>query len=262
MRVRALDAAPPEFPDESNTGPSGALTPDSGNKTFTTDGAVYEDMDLFGSIFVDPGPGETVTIRNCRIESQAAWGILVQSGTAIVEDCYVHGNGLDPAATGCIHAQFGAVVHIERCNLELGENGVRLASNSTLRDSYIHSLFSAAGDPHYDGVEADGKIGVEITGNTILNEHPQTSVAYVGDILLPDESEVLFANNYVAGGGFTLYSGEGAGLGIRVLNNKFSTQYFPDCGNFGYITGWVPSGNTWSGNEWIDGPNAGLPVEP
>lgn len=263
--VTACETVEPEppglqFPNADNTGPSGVLADLSGNQTLDTPGEVFENTHLIGSIFVDVGDGNTVTIRNSRIESQAAWGIQVQSGTAIIEGVDVHGNGLDPAATGCIDVVFGAVAHITRANLHDGENGVRLSSNSTLRDSFIHSLMTVDPGAHYDGVEADGKLGVEITGNTILNSHPQTSVAYVGDPTLVNPSEVLFANNYIAGGQYTLYSGTGTGLGIRVINNWFSTQYFPDSGNTGHVTGHQAAGNTWIGNIWIDGPNVNQEV--
>ena len=69
--------------------------------------------------------------------------------------------------------------------------------------------------------------------------------------------------NLLAGGDYPLYLGGSASTGILVENNVVSTVYFPTGGYYGpvYTSSppvWGSSGNVWSGNTWLDGPNAGL----
>jgi hypothetical protein len=131
------------------------------------------------------------------------------------------------------------------------EDGVRMADNSTLVDSYVHDL-QGSSSSHYDAVTADGYRGWRIEHNTILNPHPQTAAVWIGDARYGPSSGVL-RNNLLAGGGYTIYAGPGAAPGLTVTGNVFSQRYYPRCGSFGAITGWVGSGNTWSGNVFDGG---------
>jgi hypothetical protein len=68
-----------------------------------------------------------------------------------------------------------------------------------------------------------------------------------------------FENNLLAGGGYAVYCGAHTGFtNVSVINNRFSTVYFPKGGYHGPL---IYCGNgPVSGNVWHDGPNAGRPI--
>jgi hypothetical protein len=55
-----------DWPTAENTGPSGTLTPYSGNFTADTDGQIVENLDIDGKIFIK---ANNVTIRNCQFSA-------------------------------------------------------------------------------------------------------------------------------------------------------------------------------------------------
>ena len=80
--------------EHKNTGPSnpGALSP-SGSLMITTDGAVYENLDVNGDIYID---ADNVTIRNFRIRAGgASYGMKVFDGHSgvVIEDGEITGFG-------------------------------------------------------------------------------------------------------------------------------------------------------------------------
>ncbi len=76
-------------------------------------------------------------------------------------------------------------------------------------------------------------------------------------------------DNYVGGGGVCIYAGRNAGKAATTVSNmvmtgnKVTTQWWPNGGAVGPLTAqptWGTQGNTWSGNTWADGPNAGQTI--
>jgi hypothetical protein len=71
-------------------------------------------------------------------------------------------------------------------------------------------------------------------------------------------------NNFLAGGGYTLYAGAGdmgPTYNIKIINNVWSRQVFPEGGYFGPVAYFDKdgAGNVWSGNTWLD---TGAPIHP
>ena len=62
-------------------------------------------------------------------------------------------------------------------------------------------------------------------------------------------------NNFLAGGGYAIYGGDGLGnttSNIVIKGNRFGQLYYPKSGQFGpvaYFTS-TGTGNVWSGNYW------------
>lgn len=253
------DPDPPEGfveRDETNTGTSGTLTPTSGNVTISTPGT-YENLDYNGQVIVQTSG--TVNFVNCRIRNGGFWTFWVKSGTVNVTDCEIEGSQGGTAAVLCD----GGTVHLLRCNIWGAEDGVRIGANGcTLRDSFIHTLRGDA-NSHYDGANFDATIGWEVTGNTIKVEHSQTGCIWIDDPRYTPSSGLLQGNLF-AGGGYSVYAGPGdqtAGRGLQVLDNWWSTEFYPAGGSFGPVAYWEDGPeNVWSGNKWYDGPNAGQPV--
>ena len=242
--------SPSGWPNDTNTGYSGTLTT-VGATTVSTNSALFENRRVNGRLTIT---GNNVTGRNVHVNTGDYYGIVIQANNVLIEDVTVEG----PETAGI--AVFSGYFTGRRLNVFGCEDGIRMGSGSKLYDSYVHDL---TGDEssHYDSVTADGATGWEIVHNTILNQNTQTACVWIGDPRYAP-SEGLLQNNFLAGGGYTIYSGHSTGAGLRVLDNVFSTQYFSSSGNHGPVAYWEATNNTWSNNTWYDGPNAGQNVNP
>lgn len=246
---------PDQWPSPTTTGASGDLRRIKG-RTVSRDGAVLKDLSVRGTLTIR---ADNVTLRNVLVRADSYYGILVYGKGTVIEDSTVRGTNPDTMAG--LAAIEGGTFTATRIEVTRVEDGVRLADDCVLRDSLVHDLH---GDPasHFDGVTADGGFRRwQIVHNTILNPHNQTGAVWVGDARY-GPSEGVLRNNYIAGGGYTVYAGPGAGAGIRVVDNVFSTRFYRFSGYWGVSTAWDPSGNTWTGNRWADGPRRGAPVQP
>ena len=218
-------------------------------------GQVIEGMRLRGQVTI---LADDVTLRDVRVDSDAAYGVLVSGSHATLENVTIVGRpgttlaGLAVDGSGSFQAS--------RIDVSGSGDGVRLGDDCLLDHSFVHGLAGGA-DSHFDGVTADGARGWRITDNVILNSHPQTGAVWVGDPRF-GPSEGVLSGNLLAGGGWTIYAGPGTGSGVEVSGNRFSTRYFRRSGSFGPVTNWVARGNTWTDNRWADGPRQGEAVPP
>ena len=119
--------------------------------------------------------------------------------------------------------------------------------------NYIHDL-SAPGAPHYDGIQIDGgESNIVIRGNTIINDHGQTSAVMIDNYFGPTNN-VLVERNRLIGGGYTVYSdgqfGGGPITGVSFVNNRMGI------GQWGYA---LIRNNTISESGNVDD-NSGNPI--
>ncbi len=246
---------PDGWPSRRDTGASGPLRKITGF-TITDDGTVLEDVLVTGTLTI---LADDVTLRNIKVLQDSYYGILIYGKNIRIEDSTV--KGVNRHTMAGIAAIEGGTFVATRIEVRKVEDGVRLADDCVLKHSLIHELVGDE-EAHYDAVTADGGFrGWRVVHNTILNPHRQTGAVWVGDERYGDSAGVL-RNNYIAGGGYSIYAGPGAGQGIRVVDNVFSTRYYRRSGYWGVSTRWDPEGNIWSGNRWIDGPRAGQQVRP
>jgi hypothetical protein len=246
---------PKGFPRIRTTGAHGRLRAMSG-RTVTRRGVVIANRVVTGQLTIK---ADDVTLRNVVVRTNDTYGVLVHGRRAHLLHTTVVGRA--PNTLAGIAATDGASFVARAVRVRGSEDGVRLTSGSVLRDSMVYGL---AGDSssHFDGVTADGYTGWRVQHNTILNRHDLVGAVWVGDSRF-GPSAGLLANNYLAGGGYTVYAGTGvAGSGIRVVGNRFSTRFFPDSGYWGVVYDWRSANNTWSGNTWADGPRRGRTVTP
>ncbi|MEM9714618.1 MAG: hypothetical protein AAGA17_20515, partial [Actinomycetota bacterium] len=191
---------PSSFPDADSTGPSGSLRA-SGSISIDTDGTVIEDLEVTGSIVID---ADDVTIRNVKINATtgAKYGIEVRTGNSgiLVEDVEIDcGNR---ATHGIVHGGYTARrVEVYGC-----EDGFRAGGNTTIEDSWVHSLFlPSAADPHYDAIQSVGGTNITIRGNRLEGPYQgQTSAiiahAHIGGPLV----NLVIEENWLSGGTYTL----------------------------------------------------------
>jgi len=238
------------YPDETNTGAKGTLTPRSGDITVNVNGTILENIDLKGAIRVY---ADNVTIRNVKITTGGYWPILFDGKGGVVEDSTVVGTVNSQACVG------GSGMTIRRMNCSGAGDGVKLGSSSTMTDSYIHDLGTGP-ESHNDGCELGSK-DVTVRHNTILNAQGQTAAVFIG--ASAPSTNILVEDNVLAGGGYTVYGPDPGSSNVRVVNNKFSTRYFAKGGSYGPVAYWkTGSGNEWSGNTWMDGASAGETLGP
>ena len=148
-------------------------------------------------------------------------------------------------------------VTVYRSHLTQSADGIQIhAPGARVIENLIDDLVYWDGD-HNDGIQMLGRgADAEIVRNRIVNPNPQTSALnLIGE-------RVLVADNYLSGGGWTLYGGAhhtkrvpGSTRGVVIRGNVFGRDHFPKGGNFGPVTGYDTAGadNDWSGNRWSDG---------
>jgi hypothetical protein len=129
-----------------------------------------------------------------------------------------------------------------------------------LEDSYIHDLEMREGD-HVNGITSNGGSSpFTIRHNTILNRFSQTDAISLFQDFNTQKNR-LIEDNLVAGGGYSIYGEgrKGESSNMRILNNRFSTIYFPNSGYWGPVAYFAAKnpGNEWHRNTWADGPLAG-----
>ena len=127
----------------------------------------------------------------------------------------------------------------------------------TIQNNYIHNPGMTTGD-HVNGVTTNGDDQpLLIQHNTILNNFGQTdAIGLFQDF--STVSNVTINDNFLAGGGYTIYGGSGTygkTSHIVVTNNTISTMYHPTGGYYGPATAFdaTGSGNVWSGNTYSTG---------
>ena len=209
------------FPDAQNTGVRDGVTLTVvGDMTVTTPGAVISGLEIHGTLRIE---ADNVTVRDCKIinDDSAYNGILIPDGNtgAVVEYCDIIGaiNGISGAGTFRFN------------DFDSNENGINVYGPSLIQDNYIHNM-SGLSTAHYDGIEINGGGGTTIRHNTIINENDQTSGVMI-DNYFGSVSGIIVDNNYIAGGGYTIYSDAGFSstepiTGVQITNNYLGQGYW------------------------------------
>jgi hypothetical protein len=211
-----------------------------------------ENTEFHGDVLIQAA---NVTLRNVKIVSNGYWPLRITSGVPTLTDVtVVGGNNSQAALAGSFNGT--------RLNLSGAGDGIKMESNSTLKDSYVHDLATFAG-AHNDGIEATNAVNIQVVHNTVLNQNGQTSALMLSEYGSKADTNVLVKGNLFAGGGYTIYGGApDTAQGHEVVDNVFSTRYFSQSGYYGYGFYWRSAGNTWTGNTWYDGPNKGKTIAP
>ena len=230
----------PGFPDASNTGvPAGVTLKPSGSLVITKAGTVIDGLNITGQVEI---LAPNVTIQNSRITTTSWAAIYIQQGVkgTVVKDLEIsnygdganHSNGIAGEGTFLRNDIF----HVE--------NGIGVLGPSLIQDNYIHDM-QASGAPHYDGIEINGGGDVTIRHNTVINDFTYVSAVMINNDFEPVWN-VVVDNNYLAGGGYTVYSDGrfdgGAISGVSFTNNLMGE------GTWGYAGFWNSS-PAWSGQH-------------
>lgn len=239
----AADGTSSSWLDRDSIGvPAGAALTASGPLTLSQDGQVVEGLDVDGPIVIE---ASDVVIRNSRVQGSAPVGILVRSGSALIERTEI--SGFANAISGDDWTATAVDIH------GVTDDGVKLGNNVSLTNSWLHD-FTPAADAHSDGVQMQsGLTNVLVSKNDIdLSTAPTANAAiFLSPDLGPNSSgPITIENNRLNGGNYTLYCVDGANGtyvvgGISIRGNEFgrSARYGPARIN-------VPI--TQADNRWAD----------
>ena len=252
------------FPSSATTGvPAGtSLSAYTGPSRITTAGTVIENK-LITTPLVLTSSAHNVTIRNCRIAANGYWLVLNDEGATNLQITDSELDGQNNTSNDAAVA--GRNYTLTRVNIHNTVDGLKLGSNVTVRDSYIHDLV-VSGDSHNDGMQSLGADDVLIEHNTIITPRASTSA-----ILLSTGSgaqhRITMRNNLLGGGAYTVYGGYEPGVDslsqvsdIVITDNHITTSVYPNGGAYGPFTSVGSAAVTMRGNVWHDGTKAGQPT--
>lgn len=213
------------LPDATNTGvPAGTtLTVVNGDLEVTQAGTVIDGKDIRGCVSIR---APHVTIRRSRITCTnfyvvANFKSYYSAGSLVIEDSELDCKNTGGTGVG----DYG--VTARRLNIHNCENGFDIDNTFTVQDSYIHDLYEGP-EGHADGIQLAGGAHITITHNTIFN--PNGTSAIISNPR--SNSDVLVANNLMAGGSYTLYCPGDTSQNFRVIGNRFSTLFSAKGGEF------------------------------
>lgn len=276
------------YPDATNTGPPpgtvlkrvpeditsgpGWFVDSRGFIQVNGNGAVIDGITTKYSIEVE---ADNVTIKNSVIEVPGDWwavGVRHSDNVTVDRNILFATNGTNLRGLVAVKQVYGDEHNttVTGNNIYNFSTGVQIYGGR-IADNYIHDMGFLPGD-HLNGTTSNG--GTEqlnIVHNTVFNQFDQTdAISLFEDFGV--EANRLIENNLVAGGGYCIYGGQNAGgptaYNIKILNNRFSRKYFPNCGYYGYLAAFGENGpgNSFWNNVWDENgaaiPNQGTPSGP
>lgn len=263
------------FPDESNTGVVAGTTlreisdvaegpgwrvSGNGAVTISGDGAVLENVIVPGAVDIT---GDNVTVRNVRILNEGdSWAIGVRhAANTVITNTEILPDGARLEVG--VKDVYGDAKNTRITKTEIARTATGIqTAQGLIEDNYIHDLAFREGD-HVNGTTSNGgDTPLTIRHNTIFNPQTQTdAISLFQDFGV--EANRTIDNNLLAGGGYTIYGGDGRkGISRHIVftDNRVSRMFFARGGSYGPVTAFDPEGpgNVWSGNVWDDGDNSEL----
>ena len=224
-------ARPGGRPGPTNTGvPAGtALSVVNGDLVVTTPGAVIDAKHIKGALIIR---ASNVKVTRSLIDGRAGSdSVDIQSGSGILlQDDEV--TVAQPSVTiDSMHVR-GATLN--RLNIHGGVDGMKLGSNSTVENCWIHGLQYFSSDPaqggkptHNDTIQIMSGSNIHIVGNYLQAIATNNAAVQITQDK-GTTSGVYISGNWADGGGCTFnFSGHGPGgtllpmSGISATNNRF-----------------------------------------
>ena len=219
------------YPDASNTGPTGSLRESTGNITVSRRGAVIANRKINGCITVQ---ASNVTIRNSEIRCND-YVIRHLNGNAglLIEDVLIE-CGHQPGDAGLATTSGFTLRSSEVFGCE---NNVWVERDALIEDNYIHDTipYDPATDPHTDSIQMPTpSSNIRIEHNTVYGGYVDRSHFGNAAITSGASTNVIVTNNLLAGGGYSFYCPREPG-GFTWTNNRFSRIFANTVGGFGPV---------------------------
>ncbi|OYX43299.1 hypothetical protein B7Y94_01990 [Candidatus Saccharibacteria bacterium 32-49-12] len=252
---------------DCNTGPRYPCTSTFvGNFATSSDGQVIEGLCVNGELRVNH---DNVTIRDSKILSGGLYGLDIgRDSPTCPTNTLIEYVEIDksPAADSIPWGSYqrcpGGQVY-DHVKIHNVGRGMMIYGNVTVKNSYIYSHLTAEG-AHRSGISTHGGDNFNITNNTIIcvNTGCSSAVNMYSDYA--PVTDYLLQGNLVAGGSICVRGGQTHTYpndthDIRILNNRFSTLYAPECGTLQALAQFdsTAPGNIRSGNVWHE---SSLPI--
>ena len=252
----------PAWPTPQNTGPRSVLSAThSGTLSSTADGQVISNISITGRLVIRHN---NVTVRDVRIFGTGTYMLEIDrmaSGVCPsnvrIEYAEIDGSLADESDIPFYGHSCGFVFDHGYVH-EVGRSS-RITNNTTISNSYIHSSRTGDSQSHRGAVGINGGSNNVIYNNVLKCSGVGCSAAIpnYGDFApvtdLRIEHNLLSTTaHYCAYGGSLPSKPYPEGSNIDFINNHFSTEFNPECGRSGPITGyaWNVRGNDWIGNVW------------
>jgi hypothetical protein len=265
------------------------LTPRTQTIHVTSAGTTISGLELHGSIEVE---ANNVTIKNDKIVNgdgftQGAHAVRLYRGfTGLkIEDTTIEGGNCTSEALemGIETEEPGATANriYGNCASSIMHGPGREENSYSIDNGTIWDSAEHKEEAHYETWYLGGG-SLTAIHNTLLNPHGHTAVIFTKTDFANVE-EARIENNLLAGGGFTIYGGEGNPAHevvgpVIVRDNRFARclgkeapapngghkceglkeqendghGYYPKGGNFGWRSSFKASVTTWTGNVWDD----------
>ncbi len=238
------------------SGPGWTYNATQNTVTVTVNGTVISGLYIPGTLQIE---ANNVTVDDDQIVTNGNFGVaLVRTANATIENTTISGqdsaaNRLGYGVDDVYGGSTGTVV--ENDNIYYFKTAIQLGAG-LIQGNYIHDPGFVTGD-HTNGIYAGGSTTqLTIVDNTILNNLNQTDdinldAASSGSLV----SNKTIENNFLAGGGYSIYGGTGPGnptSNILIEGNRFGQQYYTTGGEFGPVAYYsaTATGDVWSGNIW------------
>lgn len=229
------------------------VCPGSGFISLNTAGAVFEGWTLDNCSIDVNAPN--ITLRNLRLVNMVdpeLWAIhlaAVAKGTVITDVEVVGRDRALQSVQYAVYLRDGANVTITRGHFHRCADCVQ-GEHVVMRDTWIHEMANIPGRSHVDGFQCNSTCdGTLIEHNYIdMLDMDQTGcISFFADFGTPRNATAR--NNYLLGGGWTLYGGDPAATNIKILDNIVVP------GVYGWLSHFNKngSGNLASGNHKPDG---------
>lgn len=226
----------------------------------TSSGAVIDSLNIPFCVKI---MADNVTIKRSRIACSSYYAVNISdppryfSGFTMTD---VELDGLRGLGVAGIAAMGSPQSTYTRLDVHgFGSSGPRLASGTTLQDSYIHGFVCAPGE-HSAGTSAnDGGNNIRVLRNNIdistgKNGCASNAIGLYHDFGTYNGVQIL--GNLVNGGAYCIYTAQSLGSkNVRVEGNTFGREYYPNCGQYGPAAqvNVSVSGNTFLRNVWGGG---------
>ena len=249
-----------------NTGPRYICpTTHVGNFSTTGDGQLIEGLCVEGELRINHN---NVTVRDVKVTSSGLYGIDIGRDSptcptnTLIEYTEVDKSPAADIPWGAYQRCAGGQVfdHIKIHNVG---RGMMIYGNVTITNSYVYAHRTTE-EAHRSGISTHGGDNFTVTGNTVIcaNSNCSSSINMYSDYA--PVTNYLLQDNLFAGGSICVRGGQTHTYpndthDIRILNNRFSTVYAPQCGTLQVLAQFdtAAPGNIRSGNVWHEN---GLPI--
>jgi hypothetical protein len=247
-------------PGQVSSGPGWSWNKPDGYLQVTGNGADLSGLRINGTVDVT---ANNVTLNNLSItdggdsSSGDSYGVtLDNTANVTIQNCNIQGTNTTTGRMG----EGIKDVYTDSTGTQILNNNIQKTDTAIqlyqglIKGNYIHNLGLISGD-HVNGITTNGDTQpLDIENNTILNKFNQTDA--IG--LFQDSgivANVTVNNNFLAGGGYALYGGDGnygQSSNIKITNNVISPMYFHNGGQWGPVAYFDDKGpgNTWTNNTW------------